>query len=429
MAAITGRVTKAALVVVDLGFGDSGKGLITDYLTRAHAARTVVRFNGGAQAGHNVVTDDGRHHTFSQIGAGTFAGDVVTFLSRFFVVHPTAMWVEAEALARKGIPRPLERIWIDGEALVTTPFHQALNRIRELARGEGRHGTCGVGLGETVRDAGVAGEDALRVHDLARPAALHRKLARALERSVAEAARVVAAIDMTPSTEAELRMLSPDVAGAWAERARAWTEHVRIVGPEALADRAHGAVVFEGAQGVLLDARAGFLPHCTFSRCTPENALALVREHLPDHLVTCLGVLRTYLTRHGAGPFPTEDAELSPPWPEPHNADDGWQGAFRLGWPDFVLLDHAVRACGGLDALAVTHVDALARAERWRWCDRYETAPEPLTSRIIADARPIYRECAPADFVDVLTERLGLDVVLTSSGPRASDVSRARPRR
>src|SRR5690606_29247276 len=113
-----------AFIVVDLGFGDAGKGTIVDYLCRRERATLVVRTNGGAQAGHNVVTADGRHHTFSQLGAGTFVPGVRTHLSRFVVVHPTALAIEAQRLEARGVLDPLARVTVAGDAYVTTPFHQ-----------------------------------------------------------------------------------------------------------------------------------------------------------------------------------------------------------------------------------------------------------------------------------------------------------------
>ena len=100
-----------AWIVVDLGFGDAGKGTITDFLVRERGAEWVVRFNGGAQAGHNVVTDDGRHHTFSQLGAGSFVPGVRSYLGPDFVLHPGALLEEARALARVGIPDAFERLY------------------------------------------------------------------------------------------------------------------------------------------------------------------------------------------------------------------------------------------------------------------------------------------------------------------------------
>jgi hypothetical protein len=107
------------------GFGDAGKGVVTDHLAQRHRARTVVRFNGGAQAGHNVVTADGRHHTFAQLAAAASSRGAHTHLAAPFVLHPTALLVEAQHLARKGLPDPLARVTVSPEALVITPLPPA----------------------------------------------------------------------------------------------------------------------------------------------------------------------------------------------------------------------------------------------------------------------------------------------------------------
>src|SRR5215813_11082770 len=123
-----------AFIVVDLGFGDSGKGLLTDFLVRRTSAGLVVRFNGGAQAGHRVIAPDGRSHTFAQFGAGTLAGGR-TFLSRHVLVHPTALLREGAALEQSGVREVFSRIAISENARLITPFHQAANRLREMIRG------------------------------------------------------------------------------------------------------------------------------------------------------------------------------------------------------------------------------------------------------------------------------------------------------
>src|SRR5207248_6354838 len=126
------------LVVVDLGYGDAGKGTVVDWLCASRPVHTVVRFNGGAQAGHNVVTPDGRHYTFAQFGAGTFHPGVRTHLSRHVVVDPLALVAEADHLVAVGVPGPLGRLTVDRSALLATPYHRAANRARERARGAGR---------------------------------------------------------------------------------------------------------------------------------------------------------------------------------------------------------------------------------------------------------------------------------------------------
>ncbi|MCK6548017.1 adenylosuccinate synthetase, partial [Myxococcota bacterium] len=181
-----------AHVVVDLGFGDAGKGLVVDHLVRRTGAPLVVRYNGGAQAGHNVVTPDGRHHTFAQLGAGTFAG-AKTWLSRHVIVHPTALVAEARALEEKGVSGPLATVEVSDRARVVTPFHQALNRLRELARGDARHGSCGAGIGECVADALRHPDDVVTAADLrAPPGVLAPKIERVRARLIGEARALAA---------------------------------------------------------------------------------------------------------------------------------------------------------------------------------------------------------------------------------------------
>lgn len=401
-----------------------------DFLVRERAAHTVVRFNGGAQAGHNVVTDDGRHHCFAQLGAGSFVPGVRTHLSRHVVVHPTALLVEARHLSRAGVTDALERLTIADEALVTTPHHQSLIRLRELARGDARHGTTGVGVGETMRIALDAPELALRMRDLRDPAALTRKLERLRRYCAAQLDAL--ALDPTDARVRDERdaLLAPETIDAWIDALAPLLAVDPIVGPEHLATllAAPGELVFEGAQGVLLDEWRGFHPHTTWSTCTTDNALALLEGY--DGTVERYGVLRSYATRHGEGPFPSERDALRR-LPEPHNADVGWQGRFRRGWLDLPLLRYAL-ACCEIDALALTHLDAVG--DDWRACVAYEGLAIPLAPA--ADPRDLAHaerlgdalrevtpvlERTPADLAGWVSDALGIDVRITSAGPAASD--------
>ena len=348
------RREREAWVVIDLGFGDAGKGSCVDFLCRARGAHTVVRWHGGAQAGHNVVTADGRHHTFSQLGAGSFAG-AETLLAGDFVLHPTALLAEAAALEAKGVADPLGRVRVDGAARVITPWHQASNRLRELARGAGAHGTCGVGFGETVRLSLEAPELTIRARDLWRPAALPRRLAEVRERVRDELAELLPALRSVEGAAEELALLEDGASGErWIEALAPLLSRELLGGGEALeaALARPGAVVFEGAQGVLLDEWRGFHPHTPWSPCTSHGVQPLLAGYGGE--VTRLGVLRSYATRHGAGPFPTHDPAMA--HAEPHNGAAGWQGAFRQGPLDLVLLRYAL-AVSPVDALALTHVD------------------------------------------------------------------------
>ena len=408
------------IIVVDLGFGDAGKGATVDWLCAPDAGldvAAVVRFNGGAQAAHNVVVD-GCHHTFSQFGSGTFSG-VPTVLSKHVLVEPIALAAEARALAALGVPNPLQLLHIDAHALLTTPIHVAANRAREDARGDGRHGSCGKGIGETAAYA-LDHPDAPTVGDCHRPAVLRAKLA-----AMADHYRhlVSPSVHRWPDLDDMVIMYSEFVAA------------VRITDDGDLAALADGGrLVYEGAQGVLLDEWRGFHPHTTWSTVEPSNARALSAEHGRDSHV--LGVTRTYTTRHGAGPMPTENPTLGAVLPELHNGTGSYQGTFRIGDLDEVLMRYATKVCGGVDTLAVTHLDAVTRAAAagipLRSARRYPgvgdllplgpwkdlTHQQHLTD-VLSALTPDTVELPthPADVAAHLGSLVGAPVVLTSDGP------------
>mgnify|MGYP001811918586 CR=1 FL=1 len=131
-----------AIVTVGLGFGDEGKGATVDFLTRELNAELVIRYSGGAQAGHNVQLTDGRRHTFSQFGSGTFAG-AKTYLGPRMVICPSTLVPEAEHLQRLGVRQPKSLLTAHPDCLLATDAHRFMNRLRELDRGADRHGSCG----------------------------------------------------------------------------------------------------------------------------------------------------------------------------------------------------------------------------------------------------------------------------------------------
>lgn len=436
-----------AFLVIDLGFGDAGKGLLTDFLVRRTGATVVVRYNGGAQAGHNVVTPDGRHHTFAQFGSGTFVKGVRTFLSRHVVIHPTALLAEAAALQAQGVGDALSRLRVSEGALVITPFHQAMGRLRELARGAARHGSCGVGVGEAVRESLERPEEAVRAGDLRDPARLRPRLLRLRERLRGEIEGLAGAIPAGERTgedaARELGVFSRlDLPDRWLAEATRLAALGLIAADSILAAwlAEAGAVVFEGAQGVLLDEWAGFHPFTTWSRCTLENAVEILAEAAPGAEVQRIGVLRAHAVRHGPGPLPTETGELRSAVFE-HNGFGPWQGAVRYGWFDAVLARYALDVAGPLDRLALTHLDAPPRLGRWPVCAGYEAPHGGIVARLAAPAgrcldrqarltdllfraRPVLEDCEPAEAAVVrrTEELLGRGVDLVFRGPRSTDV-------
>jgi adenylosuccinate synthase len=373
-------------IVVDLGYGDAGKGGIVDWLTgptgpaaasqswrafpasgrgpQAQPPPLVVRFNGGAQAGHTVVAPDGRQHTFAQFGAGTLHG-APTLLSRHVLVEPLALAAEAAALQRIGVSDPFALVGVDREALLTTPYHAAVNQARELARGAAPHGSCGIGIGETVAYARLARERAPRAEDCTNPRRLRNLLAELRDWAVATVEGFGLHAGRAGNHAAGTLPTVHDLADAYT----AFANRVRLVDPAALTHlaRTH-QLVFEAAQGVLLDEWYGFHPHTTWSRTTAHNALDLLNHAGvdvadPDQVLR-IGVVRGYTTRHGAGPMvgelTTAEAQTRRLLPEEHNRTGRWQGTFRVGHLDLVALRYAAQVSGGVDALAITHLDTVA---------------------------------------------------------------------
>jgi len=444
-----------AYIVVDLGFGDSGKGLLTDFLVRHFKAGVVVRYNGGAQAGHNVIAPDGRHHTFSQFGSGTFVPGVKTYLSRYVVIHPGALLVEGDILEEMGVQNPFSRLRLSDQALVITPFHQAANRIREIARGEDRHGSCGVGVGEAVEDALSHFEDSVLAGDLANPLILQRKLRSIREHKRGQLADLCKDDLLTNSLAREWDIFQDDtVIDAWISTMSRIDDLGLVVSDSVLESWLHQTetVIFEGAQGVLLDADAGFHPFTTWSRCTAENALDLITEITPDSDVSKIGVLRAYTVRHGPGPLPTETNVLARDVSE-HNKQNEWQGMVRYGWFDAVLARYALEVTGGVDSLLVTHLDFLSHMATWKYCLGYKQydgldkisistnesdgvltnfhIPRllPLAQRaqftqVLSQVVPVVETCDAENgkVIQKIESIIGQSVDIISNGPRAKDV-------
>lgn len=347
---------RSASVVIGANFGDEGKGLVTDYLA-AQGADVVVRFNGGAQAGHTVCTPQGQRHVFSHFGSGTFCG-VPTFLSAFFVCNPLLYRRERQSLLAAGVPQTL---WVDGASPVTTPYDMLINHTAEMVRGAGRHGSCGVGFGETLqRDAEARFR--LRVADLADAAILADRLQGIRKDYVPQR---LAALGLAEHLPECAPLLGSDTL----------LEHfisdcAYFMAGVSLCDAAHWQqlpnIVFEGAQGLLLDQQRGYFPHVTRSHTGLRNVLRLAADAgLSD--LRAIYASRVYLTRHGAGPMPNEIPGL--PFPgvvDATNIHNSYQGGLRFGLLDLDLLagslqvdlqDAAATGINVAPALALTCMD------------------------------------------------------------------------
>ena len=439
-----------ATITVDLSFGDAGKGTTVEYLAATSESAAVIRFNGGSQAEHNIVTPDGRQHTFSQFGAASFLPDVPTHLSRDMLINPINMFREAEHLIDCGVTDIWERTTVDRFARIVTPYHQAGNRLRELVRAEGRHGSTGQGVSEAVINGMAYPELTILTGDLAERDIVERLEAQRL-RARDQMAAIMAPTD-TPDWQA---LCDPSLSRLYAEEYAEWLRRVRVVGPDYLAELAmrYEHLVFEAAQGVLLDEKRGFHPHTTWSDTTPRNARRQLDDIAFDGPVETLGIVRSYTTRHGFGPFVTEDPDLDGPLAEYFNGTGPWQGHFRIGHFDPLAHRYALDCIGGVDGLVITGLDRTEQLPEWRYAAGYElpdaedaaryfdidgsgTARDIKVGRygdkayttrltqLLFDTRPVY-DTAPDPTSETVVKMIGslLDtpVVITSYGPTLDD--------
>lgn len=364
---------KQAFLVAGLLFGDEGKGATTDYLCRKHGASLIVRYNGGPQNGHNVITPDRRHHTFAQFGSGSFVPGVYTYISQHMLFDPRAAVAEAKVLAVAGVDRIFDRVSIHPETVIVTPYHQAMNRLLEISRGKDAHGSCGLGVGQARLDSIQFPDNVLRArHLLCRNETL-AKLRFIEELHTAEirelANRILAMKEYDSWMESELLQ-----AFCWFDggnsRETLWADYadfprqtiLRTPNSQLLLFNMHETVVFEGSQGVLLDEEnMDFYPNVTWTDTTFNNALEMIGyAHLDDVEVIRIGCVRPYITRHGAGSMPNECTTLGEMLSESHNVTEKFQGSFRIGWLDLPLLKASIAYLGGVDEIALSCLDRLA---------------------------------------------------------------------
>ena len=289
-------MTKKIQVCIGANYGDEGKGRTTAWLAAKSKQKVaVVRFNGGAQAGHTVKSGHYRH-VFSHFGSGSF-DYVPTILTKDFVCSPYLFMKEHEQLICKGVIRP--DVYIDPRCPITTPWDMMLNQLVEESRGSRRHGSVGVGFGETIeRHEYGSPEFQLTVGDILHRPTLCMKISAILG-------------EYLPMRMGQLGIDEADfgnlrhVFHRYELECRAFLERV-IVLPEEEALNKFDHLVFEGAQGLALDQEAPDFPHVTRSFTGVDNVLRVLEAaeiHDPLHMVY---VTRPYFTRHGAGPLDRE---------------------------------------------------------------------------------------------------------------------------
>jgi adenylosuccinate synthase len=302
---------KSAKVVIGANFGDEGKGCITNYLSTKET--TVVRFNGGAQAGHTVCMPDGRRHVFGHIGSGSFKG-AATHLSRFFIINPLLFIKEYNKLGLD------IKITANPKSYVTTHYDMLINQIVENYR-TNKHGSCGVGINETIQRCD-------NLFNIA-PTILHNEdhiLAR-LEHIRNNYFDKRLDILGVPTKFRKIATSLDELDKAFVKASKFFRDKVELQHDEEIMFTRN--IVFEGAQGLLLDQDSKYFPHVTHSKTGLDNVLELIKGSSIDHLDVYY-VTRSYLTRHGNGPLPHEIPAETFDIQDETNITNKYQGSLRF---------------------------------------------------------------------------------------------------
>ena len=364
------------IAVLGAQWGDEGKGKIVDLLTPNFAI--VARYQGGHNAGHTVYAN-GRKFVLRLLPSGILHDGIVCVIGNGVVVDPQALFDEIDEIAKAGIAIG-NRLRISDKAHLILPYHRELDLLSEARRGERKIGTTSRGIGPAYEDK--IARRGVRVGDLANPASL----AEAVEHNVAARNRIIGDSTM------DARQVLDDLAQAWA-RMQPWVTDVSLFLDRA---RAEGqAIMFEGAQGTLLDIDHGTYPYVTSSNATIGGVCTGLGVG-PRAIDGVLGVAKAYTTRVGEGPLPTElTGEVGNRLRESGQEFGAVTGRpRRCGWYDAVAVRYAVRV-NGLTALALTKLDVLDGLPELQVCTAYRCHGKTLTEMPgdlaqLAACEPVY---------------------------------------
>ena len=419
----------ANVVVVGSQWGDEGKGKIVDWLSEQ--ADIVVRFQGGHNAGHTLVID-GTTYKLSLLPSGVVRRGKLSVIGNGVVIDPRALIEEIDRLKGQGIDVAPENLRVAENATLILPLHQELDAIRESGDALTRVGTTRRGIGPAYEDK--VGRRAIRVMDLAEPPALKRKIERLLAHHNALRRGLGLAPVAADKVQEELESVAPRVLpymdSVWSLLDRKRREGKRIL--------------FEGAQGALLDIDHGTYPFVTSSNTVAAQA-ATGSGLGPAAIDYVLGICKAYTTRVGEGPFPTEQRNEVGRLIGERGREFGTVTGRprRCGWFDSVLVRQTVRS-SGIDGLALTKLDILDGLPELKVCVAYrldgrEIDYLPASERAQAEVEPVYEtfegwQAATAKartwgelpaqaikYVRHVEELVGCPVALLSTSPERED--------
>jgi adenylosuccinate synthase len=426
----------STLVVVGVQWGDEGKGKVVDLLARE--ADIIVRFQGGNNAGHTLVVD-GQKTVVRLIPSGVLHAGKVCVIGNGVVVDPQVLVEEIDTLQRQGCLTDPALLKISEAAHLIMPYHKAIDLARERLRGAGRIGTTGRGIGPTYEDK--MARVGIRFVDLLDEKVFRAKLARNLEEKNIYLGAILKeqALDYQQILESYCCLrarLAPYI-----------TNTSSYLHQEISRGR---KVLFEGAQGTMLDVDHGTYPYVTSSN-TVAGAVCAGAGIAPQQIHNVIGISKAYTTRVGSGPFPTE---LRGPEGEKLRRDGGEFGTVtgrprRCGWFDAVVVRTAARL-NGLTSLALTKIDVLSGFSTLRVCTSYEYRGQrydevPASTEILENLTPLYEDLPGWDeplsgirsldalpinarrYVERIEELVGVPIKMISVGAGREETILIRP--
>ena len=369
------------VVVVGSQWGDEGKGKIVDWLSSE--ADVVVRFQGGHNAGHTLVIDK-KVFKLRLLPSGIVRKGKVSILGNGVVIDPWALLSEIEEIKKQGVDVTPENFMISESASLILPFHQEMDEIREDAAGTGKIGTTRRGIGPCYEDK--VGRRSIRVMDLRSESNLDNRLENVLLHHNAIRKGLNKKVYTKDDLKKKLLKIAPEILK--------FTQPVWLKLDQFNTDRKK--ILFEGAQGILLDVDHGTYPFVTSSNTVPAMA-ATGSGSGPNKINYILGITKAYTTRVGSGPFPTELEDEIGENLGRRGKEFGTVTARkrRCGWFDGVLVRQTIKI-SGIDGIALTKLDVLDELDEIKMCVEYELNGKkidylPAASEDQFNIKPIYK--------------------------------------
>lgn len=373
----------SAFVVLGAQWGDEGKGKMTDYL--AEKAEVIVRFQGGNNAGHTVEVED-KQYKLHLIPSGILYGNKLNVIGNGVVIDPKALFEEIDYLEGLGVKVTPENLIISDRAHIIMPYHKILDKLKEKSRGKNDIGTTGKGIGPAYTDK--VERSGIRVCDLLHTEVFKEKLYENIKAKNDIIVKVYEeeALDFNSICNEYL---------TYAERIRPFVRDISVRVYDEI--KSGKNVLFEGAQGTLLDIDYGTYPYVTSSN-TIAGGVPSGAGIGPSMIDKAVGIAKAYTTRVGKGPFPTELNDEIGEWIREKGHEYGVTTgrSRRCGWLDLVILKSSARI-SGLTSFVVTKIDTLAGLSKIKVCTGYKLGDKvidyfPASLEDLAKCEPVYEE-------------------------------------